>query len=45
MGEFVGSEVYVELEETIGIEIPVEVQEHLGQQLAEQELPDWADQS
>lgn len=45
LGEFVGSEVYVELEETIGIEIPVEVQEQLGQQLAEQELPDRAQQS
>ncbi|WFP15737.1 hypothetical protein [Citricoccus muralis] len=45
LGEFVGSEVYVELEETTGMEIPVEVQEQLGQQLAEQELPDWAEQS
>lgn len=31
LGEFVGSEVYVELEETTGMEIPVEVQEQLGQ--------------
>lgn len=44
LGEFVGSEVYVELEETTGIEIPVEVQEQLGHQLAEKTLPDRADQ-
>lgn len=40
LGEFVGSEVYDEFEETTGIEIPVEVQEQLGHQLAEKTLPD-----